>query len=371
MNILFPIGAFYPSQTGGPCNTLYWHTTALKSNSIDVTVVTTTIGIKEDTIVTDKFVNLECGKTYYGRGNSVRLKNISKVLKEVKDTDIIHLNSLFSPLSSITFFYCKLFFPKKKIIWSVRGELNKNALQFSGWKKKPFLWLYKHLNKGITYHSTSDEETSHIKDTFPNATIVQMPNLIAPSKRINKKVSNYLVYVGRIHPIKAIHKLIEALSLSEKFNASNFELHIIGKNEKRHDNYKKELIKLITDLGLQHKIHFKGHLKGEEKEKAYANAYALILPSETENFGNVVIEALNQGTPVIASTGTPWEILETYNAGFHVANSPNLLGHKINDFLMIDSESYNNMVSNCYNLVDEKFEVNNRVHEWITIYKKL
>lgn len=40
MKIFFPIGAFYPSQVGGPCNTVYWHTCALAGNGIEVLIST-------------------------------------------------------------------------------------------------------------------------------------------------------------------------------------------------------------------------------------------------------------------------------------------------------------------------------------------
>ena len=63
-------------------------------------------------------------------------------------------------------------------------------------------------------------------------------------------------------------------------------------------------------------------MEGEEKYKLYANAYFSILVSHSENFGNVVIEALSQGTPVIASKGTPWEQLAE-KAGFWIDNDEN------------------------------------------------
>src|SRR5690606_33750133 len=109
MKILFPVGAFYPSQIGGPCNTIYWHTTALQQNGIEVKIVTTTAGIKENNVITDKFIDLVCGKTYYSKGGPVQLNTIIIALSEIKSADILHLNSLFSWLSSITFIYSKIF----------------------------------------------------------------------------------------------------------------------------------------------------------------------------------------------------------------------------------------------------------------------
>ena len=46
------------------------------------------------------------------------------------------------------------------------------------------------------------------------------------------------------------------------------------------------------------------------------------MPSHTENFGLVAAEALLQNHPVIASKNTPWEVLETEQAGFHIVNTP-------------------------------------------------
>ena len=53
------------------------------------------------------------------------------------------------------------------------------------------------------------------------------------------------------------------------------------------------------------------------------------MPSHTENFGIVATEALFQNTPVIASKHTPWEILETEQAGFHIINTPQVISQAV------------------------------------------
>jgi len=140
MKIFFPISAFYPSQIGGPCNTLYWHCKALQDNHIKTTVVTTTIGIKDE-ISADKWLHLNCGDVFYGTKGVTSFETRRKLSKEISKTDILHLNSLFSIFSIFSFFYRSLFYNNKKIVWSVRGELNSNALKFSSWKKKPLIFL--------------------------------------------------------------------------------------------------------------------------------------------------------------------------------------------------------------------------------------
>jgi glycosyltransferase involved in cell wall biosynthesis len=370
MKIFFPLGAFYPSQIGGPCNTLYWHCCALKNNEIKPTIITTTLGIKDE-ISFNEWLHLDCGNVFYSTNGIASIKTRRRLAKEISNTDLLHLNSLFSAFSIYSFFYRSLFHPNKKIIWSVRGELNENALKFSSWKKKPLLILYKLLNKNIVYHSTSAQETEGVQRMFPKNKIVEIPNLIAPSKRLGLLNHENLLYVGRIHPIKSLHKLIQGLALSEVFMKSDSKFFIVGKQEERHNSYKEELVSLVNKLNLQNKVIFKGHLEGIEKEKAYAEAYALILASETENFGNVVVEALNQGTPVIASLGTPWQILEEYNAGFHVSNDPDALSKAIDSLLSLDKEKYQQMRINSYKLIDENFKVDSQIHKWIDVYKSL
>ena len=64
--------------------------------------------------------------------------------------------------------------------------------------------------------------------------------------------------------------------------------------------------------------NFIGYLKGEELAAAYASADAFVYASETETMGNVVLEAMAAGCPVIAP---------------HAGGIPNLVDHGVNGFL--------------------------------------
>nr|QKQ37162.1 glycosyltransferase [Escherichia coli] len=44
------------------------------------------------------------------------------------------------------------------------------------------------------------------------------------------------------------------------------------------------------------------------------------LPSHNENFGNVYLESLAAGTPILASKHTPWSIVEQFGCGQWVNN---------------------------------------------------
>lgn len=369
MRIHFPIGAFYPSQIGGPCNTLYWHCCSLHENGIKINVVTTALGIEEGTVQFNKPIDDKCGTVYYSSGISFSYDIIKKIVKGIRSADVIHLNSLFNILSIFSFFYTKIFCPKKKIIWSVRGELSPDALKFSRIKKIPVLFLYKILGKKALFHSTSEKETAEIKSIFGNVNIVEVANFIEPSKRLSFENKKQFLYLGRIHKIKGIHKMIKGFAESKLFLDSDFKLVMVGKHEERHQEYYHELLRMISEYDLEHKVEWKGHLVGEEKETVYAESYALILPSETENFGNVVIESLNQGTPVIASKGTPWAILEKYKCGYHIENTPSEIANYIDKLISLSQDDYKELRKNAMNLIDDEFNIKTKINKWINIYK--
>lgn len=61
---------------------------------------------------------------------------------------------------------------------------------------------------------------------------------------------------------------------------------------------------------------FTGKLTGLELAKAYASSDVFVFPSTTETFGNVVLEALSSGLPVVAANaGGPPDILKMANVG--------------------------------------------------------
>lgn len=68
-------------------------------------------------------------------------------------------------------------------------------------------------------------------------------------------------------------------------------------------------------------MFFIGEVSGQDKVDLLANADLFVLPSHSENFGNVYIESLAAGTPIVASLNTPWQEVEEADCGKWVANT--------------------------------------------------
>ena len=63
-----------------------------------------------------------------------------------------------------------------------------------------------------------------------------------------------------------------------------------------------DLPKMIADLGLQDRVHLSGYVSDAELQSVYTRAHGLLMPSLYEGFGLPVLEAMQHGVPVIASS---------------------------------------------------------------------
>lgn len=366
MRLLIPTGLFYPSKLGGPANTLYWLAKGLVKQNIDVSVVTSDNFINEGLIKSNSWIILDNIKVRYCTAKSkLPFRIIFYSWMELFKSDIV----LFSSLCYLPNLFILLLalVTRKKIIWSPRGELFDSALRGNKGKLFYFRILKLLLNKKHVFHATSDDEKKVIQKYFgQNRRIEIVPNYMELPQKMNRDKSSdkYLLYLGRIAPIKALDNLLLGLSLSSKFINSDFKILLAGIKQ---GDYYKSLEKILDDnLCIKNKVEFIGSIEGEEKFQLYANAYYTLLVSHSENFGNVIIESLSQGTPVIASKGTPWQILEETNSGYWINNNPETIGKYIDKILLLDKDKYSKIRDNAYSLA-HKFDIYSNIDNWIRI----
>lgn len=368
MKILFPIGSFYPAQLGGPSNTIYWIAKALKKCGAHPIVVSTDHGTSG--LLTNEWKELDCGNVIYisVRNHLLNPMHIYNCLHSSRKADIIHLTSLFYPPSFITGLFSSI--TNQKVIWSPRGELSPIALQFSTVKKKLFLKIISQIKNKVVFHATSEQEVKDIQSIFGTVKIIRIPNYmeLPVKKRRNNKGSPFFLYVGRIHPIKALDNLLQSLAESKLFRQSGYRLLVGGDANNEYGSY---LQQLVIELNLEGQVLFLGTVKGELKEQLFADADFFFLPSHSENFGNVVIESLAQGTPVIAGLGTPWQILQEENAGYWVSNEPERLAIAIDEILALKHSDYIAMRKNAYRLASERFDIYKNINVWLDAYKSI
>jgi len=370
LKILFPTGSFFPAQTGGPDNSVYWITKALMQQGEEVMVVSTERGLPVD-IPRNKWLKKEYANIIYTKNiiHYLPTSLIITALKKLREVEVLHLTMIFYPASFILVLLNVLFY-HKPTVWSIRGDLDPHMMNRSAWKKRLITFLIRHwIKKKVVFHSTCDAETEYAKANFgSDIQVVQLTNYMELPKSVIAKKEKYFLYLGRIDSKKAIENLIQALHQSELFLPSDFQLKIAGNP---HNTYGKKLVELVKKLNLQHKVRFVGHIVGEAKQKLLAAAYFLFMPSHTENFGIVVAEALAQGTPAVASKHTPWSILEEQNAGFWVNNDIHILANCIDQIIKLTPDKYQELCKNTHPLVKTEFDIHNNIYKWQEIYNSL
>lgn len=365
MRLLVSSVLFYPSRLGGPANTLYWLAKALVHNGMAVSVVSTDSFIDPGMVEVDSWCDVDGIRVRYcSSKGAMLLKELWHIWKEMKSADTVMLCDMFQRQVLIVAVMARLF--RKRIVWSPRGELMGPALA-DHLAKRLYLYVVRVFFGGYaTFHATSEEEREMIwKHIGKKAKTVIIPNYIEIPQQLKHEDPQppFFLYVGRVNPIKALDRLILGLAASSQFRKSDFELVIAGPNQ---NNHQQELEALISENGLQGRVKFLGSVFDKEKYQLYANASFSCLLSHSENFGNVVIESLSQGTPVIASTGTPWKQLNETNSGFWIVNSPESIGKCIDDALLLSDEAYSRMRRNARQLVNS-FDVAQNIGRWVEV----
>lgn len=228
----------------------------------------------------------------------------------------IHVHGLWSPVAGAVMWYARA--SGIPYCVSPHGMLMPEALRLKEWKKRPYWSLVERRQmEGARFlHVTSELEAVSARRRLPTVPLHIIPNGVDIPVRNDwgrfdvPGAEKYFLFLGRLHPIKNLGSLIQAA----RTLPTGWVLAVAGGGSGSYER----TIRTLARREAAGKVHFLGWLDGLAKWCAVRSAVALVLPSKSENFGNVVAESLSMGTPVIASTGTPWQILEREGAGLWV-----------------------------------------------------
>lgn len=104
-------------------------------------------------------------------------------------------------------------------------------------------------------------------------------------------VGNNIVAVGRMVKIKRFDLLLDAFNLMKRKNCSY--LHLVGDGPMR-----QHLTAIANQYGLSERIKLWGAIKNPWA--TFSQADVLVMTSESEGFGIVLLEAMSQGVPVVS-----------------------------------------------------------------------
>lgn len=198
-------------------------------------------------------------------------------------------------------------------------------------------------------------------------------SLIKTYKPNSEKI---VLFIGRLIPAKGVHILINAISQVDKKN--KVKLLIIGAGPLKDD-----LKILVKHLGLEDQITFVGLVEQYDLPEFYSLADIFVLPSVTrdinnrpipkvsENFGNVLAEAMACEVPIVASKvgGIPYWIKDRENGFLFKEGDTKQLSSILNE-LFKNEELKKKIVKKAKNDIDTKYSWDVIIKDFEGLYNK-
>lgn len=225
--------------------------------------------------------------------------------------DLVHTNTAFAPLVSLTHWVCKL--RKVPYIMTPHGMLEPWALSYKAWKKQFYYALFEKpaLQQTSAIHVLASSEAEHIKSLGFQHTIV-VPNGIhrqefetLPDPEIlyqqfpatrNKTI---ILFLGRIDPKKGLDLLAPAFA-KVHYLFPQTHLVVAGPDS---IGFLATAQSYFAQEGVLESVTFTGMLTGSLKHAALAAASLYVSPSYSEGFSMSVLEGLASGVPCAITTG--------------------------------------------------------------------
>lgn len=215
---------------------------------------------------------------------------------------------------------------------SPHGMLEPWAWKHKKWKKWPYYQLVErsHLHGADRVLATSALEAQNLADFVPAEQVQTIPLALTEDVEPNYEAARnqrgwasderVLVYLSRLHEKKGMHMLLESLAALPAEQTGSLRLVVVGDGP---EAYRDRLQTIEQTHAAQlPPIDWEGAVWGDEKWTYLQGADLFCLPTHSENFGIVILEACQVGTPVLTTTGTPWHFLEEWGSGLVVDPTP-------------------------------------------------
>jgi glycosyltransferase involved in cell wall biosynthesis len=342
MTLLHVAASYLPARRyGGTIVSVHGLCRALAARGHDVHVYTTSVdGPSNSAVPHGVPVEIDGVKVWYFESRNLRRiyrapQLGSALRRHVRDFDIVHTHAIFLwPLWTAAREAQRARVP---YIVSPRGMLEKALIEQKSALLKASLIAFiekQTLEGAAAIHVTSRRERIEAEAFgFDLPLVREIPNGVDTARiAVAGGVSNaideiirggpYVIFIGRINWKKGLDRLIRALP-----HAGDIRLVIAGNDE---DGYRAKLADIAENTGVSGRIVFAGEVHGDDKSALLDGARALVLASYSENFGNVVVEAMAAAKPVVVTPEVGIaDLVQRNRTGVVVDGAPVSLGTAI------------------------------------------
>lgn len=367
-------------RAGGPVAALDGLARALCGEGVDVTVVAT---------YTNKH-DLRLAKSLLDTGVNLRLIGPAhrplawvpglcrQLAPEFDGAEVIHVHALWEEVQHHA---CSVAH-RLRIPFVIRpcGMLDKWSLSRSALQKRLYLRfrMRRHLNRAAAIHYLTRQEadsSSHLGLVTPSIVEPNGIDLDAFTRPITRghfrgqyripTDRKIVAFLGRIDKGKGVEYLVPAWA---RLPQPRPLLVVIGPDWK---NFRTHVNLLVQEHSVNGDILFTGMLKSEAKIAALRDADLFAMPSEHENFGVAVIEALAAGLPAVVSDQVALgEVIRQHDLGSVVPIDPAAIAAAIQHWLARD-DARHAAGQRAADIAADLFNWRNIARRWIGHYQQL
>jgi glycosyltransferase involved in cell wall biosynthesis len=228
--------------------------------------------------------------------------------------DVAHFHGLWQP----AFRAAARSYQRRKVpcVVSPHGMLEPWAWRHKRWKKLPYWhfvevpWVRRAACVLATAPSEARRLSKFLPKTFIEVLALGLTGDTSPAYQAARAKLGWalddlvLLFLSRIHEKKGLDLLLEALTGVDPLPPS-CKLVIVGPEEQPEYADRCRRFAAANAARLP-RIEWIGPAWGDDRWPYLQGADLFCLPTHSENFGLVVLEACQVGTPVLTTTTTPW-----------------------------------------------------------------
>lgn len=243
--------------------------------------------------------------------NFIGYENKWNAVIQTEKPDVLHMHTFIDTLKRVNF-------PCNKMVFTFHSNVER-SLRLSSAENKRLLEEFS--EKGMTFFALSDIASKDIKRIYGTDKIIKIPNAIDIQKIRDNKIDRncflsrlnipqdafILGHVGRFHPIKNHEKVINVFRAVNNMRPNAYLLLAGGDVDLRMNQIKK----MVCEYGIDENVRFLGVCENTPQIMSVFDAF--ILPSYSESFSLVTIEAQALGKRCVISDQVPEEVVCNHN----------------------------------------------------------
>ncbi|MCW1311247.1 MAG: glycosyltransferase [Candidatus Parvarchaeota archaeon] len=291
-------------------------------------------------------------------------RGIFRLIKLIKQNnyDLVHVHLFPSDLFCA---FVSLFIERKvKFIFSEHSIYNRRR---SIRIYKPIdLFVYSRYEKIICVSDlVRDELIKYIPKLCSKTVVIKNAIPIIGELQENRHKVYDVLFVGRLEDVKGVDILIKAIDIIKKENSRDLVVGVVGEGP-----LKEEYKKLVKELNLEDNFRFLGVRRDIDGLMKISKVF--VLPSRWEGLPMVILEAMANGIPIIATNvgGIP-EVIEDGVDGFLVKpEDPSALSERI--LLALNNPSITEQLKrNAFEKVKKEYSIEKYTERILNLYKEI